>query len=632
MAPEIRSVIRVCVTGFMMAALFSMLVNLLYLTPTIYMIQIFDRVISSGSIPTLISLTTITMVCLLVLSLLDELRSRILVRLSIRIDQRLSERVVKAQVERLQRFPNIRHTQMLRELDQIRQFITSHGIHAFLDIPWTPIFLFVMYLLNPILFTVGFIGLLGSTLLALATEWLTASKLSSANIKASKNYALTDAILLNTDVIQSMGMLPALLQRWGSGRVSMLVDQIDASDWAGILAAATKWFRMSIQAIILAVGAWEVLGNRLTGGEMFAVMIIMNRALLPIELMMTVWHQFVLVRDAIYNLNELFLQFPEMPPTTQLPKPMGDIDISGLVFSPPTPIGVETRPLFQGLTFSIRAGECIGLIGHSGAGKTTLARLITGIWRPQFGSVRIDSAETHTWDRSDFGKYIGYLPQNIELFSGTVRDNIARFSDTTDEEVIRAAKMAGVHHMILQMPRGYDTFISESGNNLSGGQKQRIGIARALFGNPAVLILDEPNSNLDSFGEEALYAALHAAKQRQVTIICISHRAGILELADKILVLHNGQIELYGPRNEVLLRMGQSVPTSTGLTPAVPIAKQLIDPSKMTNSTPAKENQQSISEHVQPTENLVKHLSLSTKISHPLLKSRATQPPTASLL
>ncbi|MBF0286019.1 MAG: type I secretion system permease/ATPase, partial [Magnetococcales bacterium] len=567
LAPDIVSTMRACAKGFLAAIFFSSFVNLLNLAPTLYMTQVYDRVLNSGNGYTLVSLTLVTLAALVALSLLDEVRSRILIRISIRIDRLLAERVVAAQVERLQRLPGFERTQVVRDLDNIRQFMTGGGIQSFLDVPWTPIFLIFLYTLSPTVCLVALFGVVGVLTLAMATEWATGKKLNSANAKASRNYAMTESILRNTEIIQAMGMLPAILVRWSGARRSMMRDQVEASDWAGILNSAIRWYRLAIQTVLLAVGAWEVIQHRLTGGEMFAAMVLMGRAITPIEMAVGGWRHFVSARAAFSSLNNLLGQHPPPPPAMMLPKPQGTLEVRELFFTVPTAGGMAAKPLFRGLEFTIQAGECICVIGPSGAGKSSLARLLTGVWIPQYGTIRLDGAETKAWDREQFGRAVGYLPQDIELFPGTVRENIARFTDASDEEVVRVAKMADVHDLILQLPDGYNTNIGEGGGNLSGGQRQRLGLARALFGDPVLLILDEPNSNLDATGEQALHQMIAAAKKRRVTVIIISHRMGVLSLSDKIMMLSEGQIKMFCSREEALERLNgkpaQPVPTLT---------------------------------------------------------------------
>jgi ATP-binding cassette, subfamily C, bacterial len=553
---EMQLAVRGCTPYFLPAALFSAGVNILYLASPLYMLQVYDRVVSSGSVPTLVMLTLALLIALLAMAGLDHARARVLVRAGLRLDRLLSERVMNAMVRHANAVPGTAKSQALRDLDTFRQFITGSSFYALFDAPWAPLYLIVLALLHPLLGVIGLVCALILLLLALVNEWLTGRLLGEASEAASRNYGFTEATLRNSHAIEAMGMLDALLKRWSRDRNFMLAAQAKASDRAAGLLSLIRFLRIAMQSLILGAGAYLVIQRDATGGVMFAAMFLLARALQPVDQAVAGWRQLVAARGAYRRLDQLLAAFPALPARLRLPRPKGKLSVQGAtVFLPQL-----SRPVLRDLAFDLEAGETLGIIGPSGAGKSTLARLIVGIQAPTGGVIRLDGANVATWSRTDLGRHIGYLPQEIELFADTVAANIARFGSGEDDGVVKAAMLAGAHELILELPQGYDTVIQEGGANLSGGHRQRIGLARALYGDPSLIVLDEPSSNLDLEGDLALSNCLVRLKEMGRTVIVISHRPMTLNTVDKIVVVQAGMVRLFGERNEVLAKLGQATP------------------------------------------------------------------------
>jgi PrtD family type I secretion system ABC transporter len=548
---ELKDALGRCLPYFGAAALFSCGINLLYLASPLYMLQVYDRVMASGSQYTLIMLTVALLLALATMAALDAIRARVLVRCGIAFDARLAARLMTALIDRFVYSGSTRHAQLLRDLDQFRQFLTGPGVHAIFDLPWMPIYVAILCLLHPLLGLVAVAGAGVLLLLAVLNELVTSRPLKRANEAALRTYGFTDAALRNAEVIQAMGMQGGLLGVWDGDRRDMLSAQAVASDRNASLTALIKFSRLFLQSLILGVGAWLAIDHAVTAGVIFAGSLLMGRALAPIEQVVGAWKQFVGARQAYRRVRDLLAAEPARAFGMQLPRPEGRLSVERLVFAPP---GHE-RPLIKGISFDLPAGQGLGLIGPSAAGKSTLARLLVGAWKPNVGHVRLDGADVWSWNRADFGRHVGYLPQDIELFAGTVRDNIARFTDAAPADIVEAARKAGIHEMILRLPNGYETEIGEGGAALSGGQRQRIGLARALFGSPCLLVLDEPNANLDAEGEQALAQTLAELKAQGTTIVVIAHRPAVLNTVDKIIVMRDGAIEMFGPRAEIVARL-----------------------------------------------------------------------------
>ena len=539
------------------AGLFSFVSNLLYLALPLYTFQIYGRVLSSYSVPPLAVLTFGVLVVFFISSVIDELRTRVLINYGIMLDQRVSSHVFAALFDAERRGGTQARSQALRDLDSFRQILTGPVFAAVFDLPWMPLFIGILFVIDPL---VGVLTLAGAAALfglAMAQDKLSRPPLQQANEAALKGYAFTEAGLRNSEVVRAMGMLDALGARWSTFRAQSIERGAWASQRASVLSNATKFTRMAIQILVIGLGAYLVVTGQIHPALLFANMILASRALQPVERLVGAWDGIVNGGRAFDRLNLLFNSYSIPPPSTSLPRPLGQLSIEAVSFLPP---GAD-RYVLQGLNFKIEPGEMLGIIGPSGAGKSTLARLMVGVWRPNAGHVRLDGADVYTWNRSEFGLHVGYLPQDTELFAGTIRDNIARFrAGVPDEAVVEAATMANVHQLILRLPKAYETELTDGGYVLSAGQRQRIGLARALLGDPRLLVLDEPNASLDAEGEEALMRVIDTMKSRGSTIVVVSHKPNVFRAADKMLVLRDGRMELFGPREAVMARFAQPSP------------------------------------------------------------------------
>jgi len=552
---ELRLLLQTGRSYFVTAAMFSFAINLLYLAGPLYMLQVYDRVISSASEVTLVMLTIALLVAFMALAGLDAVRARVLTRASIRLDQRIAGRVMTAIIDRSAIFGGAR-SQLLRDFDTFRQFITGMGIHAIFDLPWAPIYIAVIFALHPALgaFALGCSILL--VLMAFLNEWIVKPPLTESNEAASRNYSFTEMSLRNTEVVRAMGMTEGLLKRWGRDRNRMLERQVTASDRAATMQSVIRFLRLSMQSLILGLGAYLVIERLATVGAMFAASILLGRALQPVEQIVGSWRNLVSARGAFLRVRELLIGNPQRETGLSLPRPDGRLLVEALTFVPP----LSNKPILRGVAFGIEPGEVLGIIGPSGAGKSTLARHIVGVLTPSAGAVRLDGSDVSVWARTSLGQHLGYLPQDIELFADSIAANICRFQEGEDKEAILAAQMAGVHDMIVRLPNGYDTQVGEGGAILSGGYRQRIGLARAVYGNPSLVVLDEPSSNLDADGDAALTDCIMQLKQRGTTVVIISHRPSTIGVVDKILVLKDGIAEIFGPRAEVMSRLTRAVP------------------------------------------------------------------------
>ena len=539
---------------FYQLAGFSAVINLLMLLPSIYMLQIYDRVLHSRNETTLLMLTLLVLGLYGLMSLLELVRSAVLIRVGNRLDMQLSFRVFTAAFERNLRRNNGNASQALHDLTTVRQFLTGNGLFAFFDAPWAPIYLLVTFMFHWILglFVLG--GMLILFALAWLTEVSTRKPLAEANqaAMAASNYANNN--LRNAEVIEAMGMLPALRERWFLFQSRVLEKQTEASDRAARIGAISKLVRLALQSLVLAVGAVLAIQNEISPGMMIAGSILMGRALQPVEMAISTWKQLIAARASYQRLEELLMEFPARISGMSLPRPQGNVQVEGVVAAAPG----SHLPILKNITFSMQHGDIVGIVGPSAAGKSTLARLLVGIWPAQSGKVRLDGADVFQWNKDELGPHIGYLPQDIELFEGSIAENIARFGDIDSGLVIEAAQRAGVHDMILRLPQGYDTRLGDGGNTLSGGQKQRIALARAIYAGPAFVVLDEPNSNLDDIGEQALIHTLLDLKAKGTTVVLITHRTSILNAVDKLLVMREGQLHIYGPRDQVLSALSQA--------------------------------------------------------------------------
>ena len=531
---------------------FSLVSNLLYMALPLYTYQIYGRVMTSQNQATLWMLTLVTLFVFAVSSVIDDFRARILINFGVALDQRVSGRVFTSLFDAAVRGDWGARAQALRDLDQFRQTLTGIAAAAFMDVPWIPVFLGVLFIIDPLVGVVTLVGAAILVVLAIAQTRATQGALKEANEAALKSYGFTDAALRNGEVVRAMGMLPTLGQAWARHRAITIERGAAAAEASNMYTDIIKAVRMGMQVLIIAIGAWLIMKGEIHSGMLFANMILASRALQPIEKIVGSWDALNNMYAAYERLNKLLANAEPPVQATALPRPLGKLSVEGVNFAPP---GLQ-RLVLNNISFTVEPNEVLGVIGPSGAGKSTLARLLVGIWRPLNGVVRLDGADVFTWDRSDFGKYVGYLPQDTELFGGTVRNNIARFREgVTDEEVVAAAQLAGVHELILRMPKGYDTDVGEGGVVLSAGQRQRVGLARTVLGGPAFVVLDEPNANLDAEGEDALMRAIDAMKTDGATVVIISHKPGVFRAADKMLVLRDGRVELFGPRDQVMSRL-----------------------------------------------------------------------------
>lgn len=551
---SLKAALKACKGSFISVGVFSFFVNALMLVPSFYMLQVYGRVVTSGSISTLVMLTIIMAVLMITMGSLEWARSRVMVRVSTKLDVMLSRQVYRASFKRaLDSGGMDASAQPLNDLTGLRQFLTSNGLFAFFDAPWLPIYIGVMFLFHPWFGWLAIASAIILLLLAFANEKLTGKALAEANRQNIAASLYTTKNLRNAEVIESMGMLESLMARWAQRQKKVLLLQSQASDSGGTVSSISKTFRTFVQSLVLGLGAYLAVKHELNPGLMIAGSILLGRALAPIDMIIGSWKGFTSARTQYTRLNEILDKQLAEPERMSLPPPKGQVRVENLIISAPG----SKAPIIRNVSFAAAAGSIVGVIGPSASGKSTLARALLGVWAPQHGVVRLDGADVNAWDKRELGPHVGYLPQDIELFEGTVGDNIARFGDIDAAKVVEAARIAGVHEMILQLPDGYDTVIGGDGVNLSGGQRQRIGLARALYGDPRLIVLDEPNSNLDEVGERALAAALKVLKARAATVFVITHRTSILDQLDRLLVLRDGAIALYGPRELVIAELNK---------------------------------------------------------------------------
>ena len=531
---------------FLYAGLFSLAINVLLLVPPLYMLQVFDRVITSRSQETLLALTAAALVALTLMALLEVLRARLLAMAGIALDRMLGPRVLEGLLGRLagSEFAN-----GLRDVNTLRSFLVGTGILAIFDAPWLPFFLLIIFLFHPLLGVIALAGAIAMCLLAFLNERFARQPLERVQAQGRRASRFIDMSSRNTEVISALGMLPAVTRRWAQLNDAVLREQVQASAVGARFSGWTKFARQFIQSAMLAAGAWLVVEQHVSAGVMIAATILLGRALAPVEMVVASWRGLVEARAAWKRLDELLTKNPPAEPSTDLPVPAGRLDVEGVVFK------LGDKLIIRGAAFWLAPGEALGIIGPSASGKSTLARLIIGVWKPIAGVVRLDGADVATWPREKLGPHIGYLPQDVELFAGTVAENIARLGDPDPVEIIRAAQRAHVHELILRLPKGYDSEVGEGGQTLSPGQRQRIALARALYRSPRLVVLDEPNANLDHDGDQALMRTLEGLKADGVTVVVIAHRPSLLVAVDKMLVLREGAVEAFGPRAEIVPRV-----------------------------------------------------------------------------
>jgi ATP-binding cassette subfamily C exporter for protease/lipase len=558
---------------FLLVGLFSAVANLLMLTPTIYMLQVFDRVLVSQSELTLIAISMIALFMFGIMAVAEWTRSRLLVRTGVRLDEQLGTRVFNASFEAHLDSSGHSPARAFGDLIQVRQFLTGQGIFAFFDAPWAPIYIAVTFFLHPMLGVLAIIFACVQLLLAWFGHSQTVAPAEAASKAGSDVNVYLQGKLRNAEVLESMGMVENLRHRWRERHQKFLRQNARAQAVSNRVTAWSKFIRYSQQSLSLGAGALLVIDGQLSAGAMIAANVLMNRALAPIDMLVSSWRSFISARAAFGRLEQLLEQFPERDPALRRGAPNGELTLRH-VFAGAA--GRET-PILKDINFSIPAGSVVAVLGPSGSGKSTLARTMVGIWPQVSGEVLLDELPIDGWNRIELGPHLGYLPQDVELFEGTIAENIARFSEIDSSKVIDAARCAGLHEMILRFPQGYDTPIGVAGGMLSGGQRQRIGLARAVHGDPALVVLDEPNANLDDAGEAALMNTVAQLKAKAKTVFLITHRPAAVAAADRLLILNNGELVANGPRDQVIAALQQQRPQPAAKPaepPAGPMAPQ----------------------------------------------------------
>lgn len=535
---------------FLYAGFFSLFINLLLLAPSIYMLQVFDRVLTSRHEETLVLLTLITVVALIGMMLLETVRSRVLAGAALAMDRRLGAVVLDRLIDGAVRPGSERNLHGLKDVATLRAFLTGPGIQALFDAPWLPIFIIIIFMFHPMMGAVALAGAALIFLLALANERLTRGPIEQQQTAGRRAGRFVDLSLRNAEVVGALGMKAGVSATWQRLNQEALKHQLVAGQWSARITSLSKFSRQMIQVVMLGVGAWLVIDLHVSPGVMIAATILLGRALAPVELLIQGWRSMVEARSAARRLSDLIADYQETP-ATALPAPEGRLSAERLVFG----FKGSDRPVLKGVAFELAPGEALAVLGPSASGKSTLARLLVGVWKPLSGVVRLDGADVAAWSRSQLGPYVGYLPQDVELFAGTVRENIARLEQCADEAVIGAAIRANAHDMILRLPRGYDTAIGEGGASLSGGQRQRIAMARALYGAPRLIVLDEPNASLDAEGEDSLGRTLQGLKEQGATVVVITHRPGIVSGVDKVLVLRDGAVDYFGNKDAFIQKV-----------------------------------------------------------------------------
>ena len=551
----LQSALKACKQHFMMAAVFSGLLNFLYLAPSIYMLQVYDRAVPTRGVTTLVMLTIVFVLTMITLSLLDYLRSRLLIRASARIDAEMSGAVLHALMSRAHIQGNLGNT--MREFDVLRQAITGAGVLALLDAPWIPIYLAVCFLLHPALGGLAMAGAVSLLVVAVLNERGTSGPVRRATAAASEAYGSLDSSLASAGVLRAMGMRRAMTARHISERRLSLELQAQSSFTATRYVTLTKFLRLTLQSLALGMGAYLAIEQKISPGSIFAASLLLGRTMSPVEQIVGAWRSFGQMLGARKSLDDLFKNSEIHQARTLLPTPSGALRVESVSLVSPA----RDRLILSDISFALTAGECLGIVGPSGAGKSSLARVIAGATPPTQGKIRIDGANLTDWDEDQLASAIGMLPQDASLFKGTIKENISRFSHylaidpgVIDAAVIEAAKLVGAHEMILRLPAGYDTPLGMSGAGLSAGQAQRVALARAVFGSPSLVVMDEPNSHLDAEGESLLMDALSSLKKAGITTIVVAHRTGILSEADKLLVMGDGRLQVFGSREEMQRR------------------------------------------------------------------------------
>ena len=549
---HLREILKKFKRTFIEIGIFSFFVNILMLAAPLYMLAVYDIVMPSKSIDTLIFVTAIIITFFIGMGILDFIRSKILLILSSKLDSMINEKIYDASFNLALKYPGKNTSQPFNDLNKIKAFLSGNAVLSFFDIPWFPIYIAIMFMFDPIYGIYGIVATLIIFIFTILNSTMTKKHFEHSMKAKTKSDAFLTNQLRNAEVVEAMGMRKPLFKKWMKHYYEFLHTNIEAGSKSSFYTNISKTFRMMSSSLMYGVGAILAITGHISPGMIIAGAVLLGRALAPITQLTATWKVFVEARVAYKRLNELLNEFPEDSKKLSLPEIKGKIELNGVVTIPP----MSQNPVLKNINLNILPGECIGVIGPSGSGKSSLVKTILGLWLPAAGEVRIDNAEISQYNREELGKNIGYLPQDIELFEGTIAENIARFQEASPEEIIEAAQMAEVHDLILKLPNGYDTKIGPGGANLSGGQRQRIALARALFRKPKIIILDEPNSNLDDAGEQALLKALSKLKGYS-TIIIVSHKVNILQITDKLAVLKDGTLQLYGPKNLVLQKLSK---------------------------------------------------------------------------
>ncbi len=550
---SLREVLSSARSVFVAVGLFSFATNLLMLAVPLYMMQLFDRVLATRNVDTLVALTMIVLVSILVMGALESVRSRLMVRCGPGIERRLSPEVLEGSARAARRGDAGSEPggQSLRDLAAVRSYLGGPAVMSIFDAPYVPVFLAVVFLIHPMLGSIALGGALVLFGLAYANEQFTRPPVQEGNRESTRALNEADAALRNFDVIEALGMMETLKRRLRSSSGRALASHEEASDRGSMISASARVLRLTIQVAMLGTGAWLAMSDAISGGAMIAASIIAGRALSPFEQSINGWKMLIGARQAFARVRELLQREFEPGEAMTLPEPEGKLSVEGLIYIPRG----STEPVLRDISFELAPGTSLGIIGPSAAGKTTLVRHLVGSLEPSRGHVRLDSADLIQWDSTDRGRWVGYLPQDVELFAGSVRENIARLREVDDDTVVQAAMLAGAHEAILRLPQGYETLLQAGGGGLSGGQRQRVGLARAVLGNPRLVVLDEPNANLDGEGEQALMRALAELKRNGTTLVMVAHRPGVMGSMDKLLLLREGRVMAFGDREEVLGRL-----------------------------------------------------------------------------
>ena len=550
----IAKILRDCKLAFVAVFFFSFLSNLMMLATPIAMMQIFQRVLPSQSMPTLIMLVIISMGALVMQIFIDVMRAKAMARVGAKIDRELSEEVFRCHLLTTLTKGSEREVRGLKDLNQFKGFLSSASMYSIMDSLWLPFFIGIFFLIHPVLGGTMLAGALLLLVLAVMTELMTKKPSEEAEEESWRMMKNSRANIDNAEVIMAMGMMPGILNSWKENVRNARTSKLKALDISSFFSVTTRGIQMIFQLLVVSVSAVLIIDHQIHPGAMVAALIMSSRILMPVVMMVSNWQGVISARDAYRRLKKLLEDAPDENAAMELPAPMGRITAEKLTYTPPK----ASKPIVARVAFEIEPGEVTAVIGATASGKSTIAKLLVGVVKPQLGCVRLDGANIYQWPQDSRGKYVGYLPQNVELFGGTVRENIARMGEQDPEKVVEAARKAGVHEMILQFANGYDTEIGIAGMKLSGGQRQRIGLARALYGSPKLLVLDEPNANLDAEGEAALAKAIMQARKEGTTVVLVSHRKEILKMVDKIIYIKGGRVALSGPRDEILQRMSKT--------------------------------------------------------------------------